>query len=49
MNYMIVVRNSVSDLVSAVNCRMEANWKPQGGVFITPDGKYAQAMVLVVE
>ena len=45
MQYTILVTRDLQELIEKVNEHIKVGWKPQGGVCITADDYYYQAMI----
>ena len=45
MKYAVIGKGNVKELVEAVNGMCSKGWVPQGGLFLTPGGTFAQAMI----
>lgn len=43
--YIVITANSLFDLEYVVKAHLLARWIPQGGVALSKDGSYAQAMI----
>lgn len=44
-NYTIIHKPTIEELVAAVTEAWALSWRPTGGVCVTPEGEYAQALV----
>lgn len=49
MEYRIVSGDTEKELVVHVNEMIEIGWETEGGVAISPDGRFYQAMILLDE
>ena len=45
MQYTILMASTLKALIETVNEHIELGWKPQGGVCVTADDYYFQAMI----
>ena len=45
MEYTVVKAENFDDLIRNVAEWMDSGWKPQGGVAVSPDGSFYQAMI----
>ncbi len=49
MNYTVVIEQQVSDLIDRVNELVDDGWKVSGGVALTHDAHFCQAMTKPVQ
>jgi len=48
MKYSVVKENSINTLQEKVNSLMERGWIPQGGIGVSSNGYYVQAMTKTI-
>jgi hypothetical protein len=48
MKYTVVRENSTKELLEKVNSLIERGWIPQGGIAVSDNGFYVQAMIITL-